>query len=211
MRSSGIYLGDFLSNRRGAPLQNSLCAEKAGRIAAWGGKQISRYGMAKNPKGFLSPELDHRALLPASFVYDNAIFAQNIVAHVMRPRGHLKIIATIAPAGFSGAILDTVNQLRCRACGHDPAFFLALLNSRLVSWYVYRFIVGKAVRTIHFDSPVTSRIPMPARINQREQDELAGLAREMLRYPSQKIDDEIDRLVCSAFDLGEGVARAIRV
>jgi len=34
-----------------------------------------------------------------------------------------------------------------------------VLNSKLINWYAYRFIFGKAIRTMHFDSPVTSRIP----------------------------------------------------
>jgi len=38
---------------------------------------------------------------------------------------------------------------------------LALLNSKLINWYVYRFIYAKAVMTMHFDSPATSRIPLP--------------------------------------------------
>jgi len=43
----------------------------------------------------------------------------------------------------------------------SPYFVLALLNSKLINWYVYRFIYAKAVMTMHFDSPVTSRIPLP--------------------------------------------------
>ena len=35
------------------------------------------------------------------------------------------------------------------------------MNSKLISWYVYIFIFGLAIRTMHFDNPVTSRIPMP--------------------------------------------------
>ncbi len=35
-----------------------------------------------------------------------------------------------------------------------------ILNSKLINWYAYRFIFGKAVRTMHFCNPTTSKIPI---------------------------------------------------
>ena len=57
-------------------------------------------------------------------------------------------------------LLNTVNQLE-NISNLDTKFILAILNSKLISWYVYIFIFGLAIRTMHFDNPVTSRIPMP--------------------------------------------------
>jgi hypothetical protein len=39
-------------------------------------------------------------------------------------------------------------------------YIWALLNSKLLCWYVYLFIYAKAIRTMHFDSVSTDRIPI---------------------------------------------------
>ena len=36
-----------------------------------------------------------------------------------------------------------------------------MLNSKLINWYAYFFIFGKAIRTMQFDNPITSRLPIP--------------------------------------------------
>lgn len=35
-----------------------------------------------------------------------------------------------------------------------------LINSKLINWYSYKFIFGKAIRTMQFDNPTTSKIPI---------------------------------------------------
>ena len=86
---------------------------------------------------------------------------QNIVAHLTRPVGHIKIIAAIPPITKEKyIILDTINQLvfNERVSNNFGCF---LLNSKLINWYSYNFIFAKAIRTMHFDNVVTNRIPFP--------------------------------------------------
>ncbi|TXJ43031.1 hypothetical protein [Brachyspira pilosicoli] len=96
-------------------------------------------------------------------IKNNYILVQNIVAHIMNPTPHIKIIAmpsSILDNKDEYILLNTVNQLE-NISNLDTRFILAILNSKLISWYVYIFIFGLAIRTMHFDNPVTSRIPMP--------------------------------------------------
>ena len=96
-------------------------------------------------------------------IKNNSILVQNIVAHIMNPTPHIKIIAmpsSILDNKDEYILLNTVNQLE-NISNLDTKFILAILNSKLISWYVYIFIFGLAIRTMHFDNPVTSRIPMP--------------------------------------------------
>ena len=58
-------------------------------------------------------------------------------------------------------ILDTINQLSNKS-NFSVYYILAILNSKLISWYTYRFIYGKAIMTMHFDSVITAKIPMPS-------------------------------------------------
>ena len=205
MRSSAASLHDFIENRRGAPLQSSLTPKtRTGAMAVLGGKQIERYGLASKPKGFFAPRSEAGLLTDKrAVIKPGAILVQNIVAHVSRPEPHLKITATLAPSGRQALIVDTVNQLTNKS-RHAPEFILGILNSKIIAWYIYRFVVGRAIRTIHFDSPLTSRIPMPAVIEPKLHDTLVVLVREMLERRSESVDQEIDLLVLRLFGLEKG-------
>jgi len=156
MRGIGAFLGDFTSNVRGAMLQGSL--SERGPWPAIGGKQIQPFHL-RGQKGFLAR---HTVLPRQARVQPRSILMQNIVAHINHPVEHIQLIGAVASDKEAGslAILDTVNQLvnRSRLSSH---FLLALLSSRLVNWYVYRFLFAKAIRTLHFDGPVSRRIPIP--------------------------------------------------
>ena len=96
-------------------------------------------------------------------IKNNSILVQNIVAHIMNPVPHIKIIAmpsSILDNKDEYILLNTVNQLE-NISNLDTKFILAILNSKLISWYAYRFIYSKAIMTMQFDNPTTSRIPMP--------------------------------------------------
>lgn len=96
-------------------------------------------------------------------IKNNSILVQNIVAHIMNPTPHIKIIAmpsSILDNKDEYILLNTVNQLE-NISNLDTKFILAILNSKLISWYTYRFIYGKAIMTMHFDSVITAKIPMP--------------------------------------------------
>ncbi len=57
-------------------------------------------------------------------------------------------------------LVDTINQITLNQ-EWQQGFIWILLNSKLINWYAYRFILGKAIRTMQFDNPITSRIPIP--------------------------------------------------
>lgn len=157
MRSLGSFLGDYVTNTRGAGLQREISDEGPGRRAI-GGKQVQPF-VVLGAKGYVDDpgeELPGNALVSAG-----DIVAQNIVAHVTQPVDHIKIIAAIVREEAEDlAILDTVNRL-CNTSDLATEYLLGLLSSRAVNWYTYRFIFGRAIRTMHFDNPVSDRIPVP--------------------------------------------------
>ena len=77
-------------------------------------------------------------------------------------------------------LLDTINQIIFSRI--EAKFMWAILNSVLINWYVYRFIFAKAIRTMHFDSPITKRIPIPkiTKSNQKIVDKIIALVDEIL-------------------------------
>lgn len=150
-----VFMGQFLLNTRGKALQSKANIELGKQ--AIGGKNIQPYHIS----GFYGYLDDEEAYPVEARVQTGDIVVQNIVAHVKRPLEHIKIIATsITPDEQDLIILDTVNRLRNQSLYHSD-YWLGILTSRLVAWYVHRFLFAKAIRTMHFDKPITDKIPVP--------------------------------------------------
>ena len=153
----GLFIADFMTNVRGVLLRDSP-NPRGGTLRIIGGKQVQRYRLL-GQKGFMR----HDPCIPwRATATPGSILVQNIVAHVQNPRACLKIIGTVVKRAEAKnlVLLDTVNQLG-NLSSLSSYFLLGLLHSRLISWYVYHFIFAGAIRTMHFDGPVTKRIPVP--------------------------------------------------
>ena len=79
----------------------------------------------------------------------------------------------------------------------------ALLNSDLINWYVYRFIYGKAVRTMHFDNVVTNKIPI--KFNNEIVSTINTLVDGVMsdKKSSKTKIRKINQLIFTLFDLNE--------
>ena len=167
-------------------------------------------------------------------IKNNSILVQNIVAHIMNPTPHIKIIAmpsSILDNKDEYILLNTVNQLE-NISNLDTKFILAILNSKLISWYAYRFIYSKAIMTMQFDNPTTSRIPMPSvdltkKSDKEVHDKLVKLVdniiainkklvgennpntKEILERQVRALDGEIDRLVYGLYGLSDNEIRIV--
>ncbi len=103
---------------------------------------------------------------------------KDIIAHITRPTDHIKITACLPSENTKYVIVDTINQITLNS-NYEDKFIWTLLNSILINWYSYLFIFGKAIRTMHFDNAVTSRIPIP-NIKKEAQQPFIALANQML-------------------------------
>lgn len=155
LKKLDLNLNNLVTNRRGGMLQKHL--KDSGPFSVLGGKQIQRYFVEESDKYI---ESHHDQL--NSVIHANGILVQNLVAHIQNPKPHIKIIATIPDSKIIKQCLiqDTVNQL-VNNSDLSSYLILGLLNSKLINWYSYRFIFANAVRTMHFDSVTTDKIPIP--------------------------------------------------
>ena len=176
-------LPKYIKNNRGGMLQNKI--KKSGDNKVIGGIQIQRYHIAKSFKGYINVnDIDN----DIAYVQKNSILAQNIVAHIDNPVNHLKITATI-PQNTDFVILDTVNQIIVSRI--NPHYVLGLFNSKIVNWYTYRFIFAKAIRTMHFDSPTTNKIPIIV-----DKEELVvELVKKLIKLYTEKQQTELQTTV----------------
>ncbi|MDR3182772.1 MAG: N-6 DNA methylase [Planctomycetaceae bacterium] len=221
-------LNDFIENRRGGMLQGEI--SESGSIRVLSGKQVRRYYLETDKiKGRI---YKGRVTDEKSRIADNAVFVQNIVAHIARPAPHIKIIACLNDADKEKfVILDTINQLTVKT-NLSPVFVLAIINSRLVSWYGYHFVYAHAIRTMHFDSTATAKIPFPDINLSRKADkqvhnrivDLVGRLMDLKKKEKdanemrswnvfhrqiESIDGEIDRLVYRLYGLTDAEIKII--
>lgn len=190
--NSAYFLNEVCNNQRGSMYQKEVI-ETQSDFDVLGGKQIGRYFISDDSKGFISKKVvtDEKA-----FIKQNSILVQNIVAHIENPTPHIKIISSLSKTinVSKTVILDTINQLEVKK-DFSAEVIIAILNSKLTSWYCYRFIFGMAIRTMHFDNAVTSRIPIPNNISKQTHDHLVSLVDQMLetqkKYHSVNTDHEI--------------------
>ncbi|MCX8093693.1 MAG: N-6 DNA methylase [Candidatus Goldbacteria bacterium] len=218
IKSCNFYLNDYVINKRGGELQKYLTKNRD-NYKVLGGKQIERFFLNDTIKGYINKKY---IINSNCFIHPNSILVQNIIAHIENPYPHIKIIcaSTKRINIKSFIILDTVNQLQCKE-NIDADFICAILNSKLISWYVYRFICGKAIRTMHFDNFVTERIPIP-NIDKRnkkyndiiklvdslytfitEKKNTKGEKQRLIQKQINKTLKEIDDFVCDLYGITE--------
>lgn len=154
LNSLEFFLSDIGKNQRGGNFQNDLGDN--GEIKVIGGAEIQRNGIS-GIKGRITKSIIESN--PQNFVFNNSVLVQNLVAHIENPTDHIKIIACV-PDDLNYAIVDTINQITLNS-SYSNKVIAHILNSTLINWYAYRFIFGRAIRTMHFDSPITARIPIP--------------------------------------------------
>ncbi len=156
MLSTGQSLHDHVQISSGGDMQNRLTPMPGGRPVI-GGAEVQRYYL-RGTKGRLHTDDFPRK----SNVKEGSIIVQDILAFIENPMKHIKITAHLIQSGETDRlILNTLNKIEISSGNLEPELALALLNSKLINWYVYRFLFCKPIRTMHFNRPIISRIPLP--------------------------------------------------
>jgi len=194
------FLNDISNNQRGAMLQQLITDN--GDTLVIGGAEVQKYGI-KGYKG----KIDRKNVNDAkAFIKPNSILVQRIVAHIEKPKDHISITASI-PDNPNYILVDTINQIELNK-NINPFFMWALLHSKLINWYVYLFIFAKAIRTMQFDNPTTSKIPIPKKIGEKQQKPFIKIVKEILEKKkenpeadTEKLERKIDEMVYKLYGL----------
>ena len=202
--SSSMRFGDVTATFRGLSWQRLVTP--VGDEPLVGGKDLQRY--------LISPNAGSLAKLPLNEMNkverlrQRKILSQNIVAHIGQPTPHIRIVAALDSTGILD--LDTVNNTLSLDDNWPLEVLLALLNSKVYSWFMYRFIYNQAIRTMHFDTPYVERLPLPNRIGEEQIEIVQGLVRSATSSRSDTARDEFHRInaviddwVYGVFDLSD--------
>ena len=76
---------------------------------------------------------------------------------------------------------------------------MALINSRLMSWFFHIYFYNKAQITLHFGNEYVRNLPIPKSVEKRQEQKIVSLVNQMLelqkRFHDSKIaGNEKDRL-----------------
>ena len=172
IKENSVMLNSISTNQRGAILQKSI-SEK-GDLEVIGGAQVQRFGVTGIKGRINKSKIDS----DLAYIKDNSVLVQNIVAHIENPTEHIQITCAI-PANKNQILVDTINQIILNKNISQECIW-GILNSKIVNWYAYRFIFGKAIRTMHFDNSVTNRIPIPKKVLEN-QDKINSIVLELMK------------------------------
>ena len=173
------------------------------------GKEIQRYYTTDYNNYYL----DNEKILKtdkALKLRQGKIMAQDIVA---QNKKHIKITATYDSKGI--LTMDTVDNFILKDFNENylPKYVIALLNSKLISFYAYNFIYSNAIRTMHFGKTYSGRIPVK-RISIDKQKEIVKLVDILLNSGENSKDNidilkNIDSLIYSIYGLDQDEIRYI--
>jgi type I restriction-modification system DNA methylase subunit len=223
MNQSSKYLSDISKTSRGLPFQKYLVKDKT-KYPVAKGKTISRYNFWFSGE-FLPEEVIEGNKKKATFLQQPKIISQRIVAHVTKPKDHIIIMSALDREGLMN--VDTVENTILTDKNYSLEFLLCLLNSKLVSWYAYRYIFSKAIRTMDLDNYYLGKIPLPSiKIDNSVFIELANRMlslnerlvvlgdkgtdeRVRIDEERKKTDSEIDELVYKIYGITEDEKKII--
>lgn len=164
-------LNDFITNARGSHYQQlaSETMENGNALKVLGGRNIHKFEEITDVYGYIAPEI---VVHNNARVAENSVLIQNIITFSAKPIPRVSLFATVIDSNRDEyVLLDTINQLTVND-NMSKYTVAALINSKLLCWYILRFIFGNAKMTMHFDNPVTSRIPFPSSISSKKQKEI---------------------------------------
>ena len=194
----GTFMRDISETKAGRNLRKLLA--DSGDLPVIGGKDIARYKL-RGKRGFIARDV---AADKVPFQLQPKVVSQEILAHIENPRPHIKITSTIDKVGDILS-LDTVTNTVLSNQNFDLAFIAALFNSTLMNWYVHRFILCSAVRTMHFSNLYLGKIPIPLATKEQQQpivelvEQILAAKREDPGADTSSLEREIDALVYALY------------
>jgi len=149
-----ITLGKICDIWRGLNLNRYVSDNPAeGLIKILRGDDICRYAIVKF--GWINEKyLKNLNFKPGDLVF------QRIVAHIENPYPHIKLTGTL---NRNFVNINTITNISIKSEYKDlidEKFLLALLNSRLISWFTYKYIYTNAIRTMDLVGEYAFSVPI---------------------------------------------------
>ena len=183
IENDSINLGSISEMPRGITVKSSeyFNEQKSGLVQVLGGTNVERFlikdGNKRKPNRYLKTN-DIRIKQKKKKVFENErIIYQNIASSVP------KIVSTLDDQQLPTD--DTLNNLIITDENYPYEYVLAVLNSKLITFYLRYAIINNSKLTIHLDKPYLGRIPIKPT---NKKNEIIKMVQSILK--NKKIIDE---------------------
>ena len=183
-------LGNHTTNNPGQNFPLAYLARQTRGRPVLGGKEVKPW-LLSGKKGLAGDV----PLKDSAFARPGNLLMRKVLTFVAEPVPHVRLIAAPIPDQPDFVIHDGVKQLRLNAdCPFSDKYLMALLNSRLLRWYAWRFVYALATMTLNFDTPASAPLPVAAidfsdAAARARYDALVALAQRMLTLQQAQARD----------------------
>jgi len=153
---SNFFLRDISESSRGLPFQKFVRTTSTD-VPIFRGDHIARFSLFDSSET-VPEEVLGKAKSKVDFLRQPKVLSQNIIAHVLQPTDHIILMSVLDKEGI--LTLDTVENTVLTDKRFSLGFITSLMNSKLFSWYAYRFVFGKAIRTMHLEDYHIGKLPI---------------------------------------------------
>ncbi|MBI2449499.1 N-6 DNA methylase [Candidatus Pacearchaeota archaeon] len=178
--NNSIKLDEIAKSRRGLGCNKYVSTEKNDFICLKG-QNVQRYRLDR--RNYISKNKINQEY---KWLLTDKIIAQEIVGRYGKPLfGNFRNVQLKATLDLDNSLtLDTVVNI-FNIEGYDIKFVLALLNSRLMSWFFHIYFYNKAQITVHFGNEYVRNFPIPKKIDKKQEQKVTSLVDEMLKLQKQ--------------------------
>jgi len=168
------------------------------------GKEIQRFFIKEiDDKWFIEENIIPKHELQKNKV--PKVVAQDIVAHITKPKPHIKLTATI---DYEGQFCFNTVMCFSEKSGLSNSLLLGIINSKFMSFYYYYFVFNQAIRTMHFMPGYADVLPIPKNIDETTQKKIERLVDKILavrkkdpKADTSELETEIDQMVYKLYGL----------
>lgn len=203
MKINSIELGNIANMPRGKYIKRSRCIDKPkeGYLRFLGGTNISKYKIkdgGKRKRNKYIKQDDPKLSSKQKYFIPNRIIYQNIMS------SSPKFVACLEKEGLPTD--DTVNNLILNTNEYKYKYVLAIMNSKLSSFYLKYYITNCSKLTVHLDKPYAGKC-LILNADKDAQQEFCDLVNKIDssedKQTINKIKSKIDNKVYKLFNLEE--------
>ncbi|MFA5857436.1 MAG: hypothetical protein WC955_00055 [Elusimicrobiota bacterium] len=147
--------GEYVSIDRGLNWQSKV-EKYSGKTPVYRGAQLSPYFLEKSIDFIDLNKFDEGEY---AYLLKPKILNQLAIAHVKNPYPHFYIQATLDLD--NRVVFETISCTFVKNPIIDIKLLLALNNSKLFAWLLYKFVYSNAIRSTRYDEQYVGKIPTP--------------------------------------------------
>ena len=189
---NSVLLGSISNNYKGLSVNNKVSNEKTeNSVEILRGNDVQRYYLRS--KSYI----DKRYLKNITFNGSKLQF-QEILAHIQNPKPHIKITGVYLEEPLLN--LNTITNIELTSDEFDDKYILLLLHSKLINWYVHKYIYINSIRTMHFSGVYLNDIPIKLTHNQ---DMFIKLCSSLILLNQNRYRDKYNELISYIEDISD--------